>query len=143
MTYLRHIMTQGNMEDELWNSLTVQDLEPFYFNDPDKLLEYIGRIVVSVAVIVICLGTVTGLNSAISQSEEETNNTSTTSLEELQNQSFSQVVISSEQIDEIRKAVDSANEAAQNWNLANLIAQLKILGNQIDFLGQQTNALVS
>lgn len=94
--------------------MTVQDLEPFYFNDPDKLLEYIGRIVVSVAVIVICLGTVTGLNSAISQSEEETNNTSTTSLEELQNQSFSQVVISSEQIDEIRKAVDSANEAAQN-----------------------------
>jgi hypothetical protein len=94
-------------------------------------------------VIVIFLGTVTGLNSAISQSEGETNNTSTTSLEELQNQSFSQVVISSAQIDEIRNTIDSANEAAQNGNLSNLIAQLKILGNQIDFLGQQTNALGS
>ena len=73
-----------------------------YFNDPDKLLGYMGRIIVSVAVIVIFLGTITGLNSAISQSEGETNNTSTTSLEELQNQNFSQVVISSAQIDEIR-----------------------------------------
>jgi len=87
-----------------------------------------------VALTLIFVGTVTSLNSAFSQTDEGNNVSSTTPLEELQNQSFSQVAISSAQVEEFEETIDNANEAAQSGSMSNVLVQLKILHNQIDVI---------
>ena len=86
---------------------------------------------------------VSSFNSTFSQTDEGDNVSSTTPLEELQNQSFSQVVISSAQVEEIGNTIDNANEAAQSGNTSNVLVQLKILQNQIDVIREQANPFIN
>lgn len=60
-----------------------------------------------------------------------------TPLEELQDAEFSQVVLSSTQIDELINTVTNATQAAEDGNMTKVIVDLKVLQNQLDVIKQQ------
>lgn len=62
-----------------------------------------------------------------------------TALEELQNQTFAQVVISSAEIDELDRTVKNATQAAESGNITSTLVQLRVLANQIDIIKQEAN----
>ncbi|CAN5833582.1 hypothetical protein BH23THE1_BH23THE1_24800 [soil metagenome] len=57
--------------------------------------------------------------------------------DQLQGAEFSQIVLSSTQIDELSSTVNNATQAAEEeGNMTKVIIQLKVLQNQLDFIKQ-------
>lgn len=75
------------------------------------------------------------INNTYSQSNSS-NTTSNTSPEELNTEGFSQITITSTQINELNNTINNAIQATEGGNLSQVLIQLKILQNQVDIMNQ-------
>lgn len=90
-----------------------------------------------VSIIMILFVTQFSIEKAFSQTEDNINSTMTT--EELGNQTFSQILISSSQLEEMSKTVNEAEQAIEKGNTTNVGLQLALLENQIEVIRQEAN----
>jgi hypothetical protein len=88
--------------------------------------------VVLVPIIIFFIGGVSN-NNVFSQSNDS-NAATTTPLNGLQTEQFSQIVITSAQIDELNSTINNAIQATNQDNLTQVVLELKILQNQLDLL---------
>jgi hypothetical protein len=62
------------------------------------------------------------------------NMTTPATLEELNTEEFSQIVITSSQINELNSTINNAIKATEQENITEVLLELKILQNQLDLL---------
>lgn len=78
-------------------------------------------------------------NTAFSQANQSDGFGTETPLESLQNQTFSQIVISTAQLDEILNTIQNVKQAANDGNMTDITIQLATLENQINIIRERAN----
>ncbi len=81
---------------------------------------------------VVLLSTAMMLSDPYAYSQSSSSNTTTpATLEELNTEEFSQIVISSSQINELNSTINNAIKATEEGNTTQVLLELKILQNQL------------
>ena len=73
-------------------------------------------------------------NQYVYPQDNSSNMTTPATLEELDTEEFSQIVITSSQINELNRTINNAIKATEQENMTEVLLELKILQNQLNLL---------
>jgi hypothetical protein len=73
-------------------------------------------------------------NQYVYPQDNSSNMTTPATLEELNTEEFSQIVVTSSQINELNSTINNAIKSTEQENMTQVLLELKILQNQLDLL---------
>jgi hypothetical protein len=92
------------------------------------------RLLVAVLPMLMLFMTLGVSNQYVYPQDNSSNMTTPATIEELNTEEFSQIVITSSQISELNSTINNAIKATEQENMTEVLLELKVLQNQLDLL---------
>jgi hypothetical protein len=93
-----------------------------------------SKLLVAVLPMLMIFMTLMVSNQYVYSQDNSSNMTTPATIEELNTEEFSQIVITSSQISELNSTINNAIKATEQENMTEVLLELKILQNQLDLL---------